>query len=292
MGGSIERYHKAMGGNTGASAAKKAARQQISALDKSYGFLTDREKDILSGYDQYIDAGRGAWDEMVRGSSIEGFGNRLSDVMGSQFYDELKGERISDASRYLSSQGIGRSSAGAESIGDIGMDTAMGLEAMLMGRTGNIAGQGYNALNTQTGYKDAYGRALADMITRRGALEATGTLGAAQAEIQGQQNRYNAMHNVGSSLMGMFGGGMGGGSDLEMGTGIDPNTYNQQGAQSQPFEYGNYSLNSNYNPSLGTNQGNYSPYDLGYWDNPVYNSDPNYVNTGYGYDDYTWASRR
>lgn len=261
FGGSIERYHKGMGGNTGRSAAKKATAAEIKGLEEAMALLEGREKDILAGYDPYVKAGNNAFAEMVSGSTIPGYGKRLDDIRGSEFFGDLKKERYSDASRYLSSQGIGRSTAGAETMGGIDMDTIMGLENMLMGRTGNIAGIGYNALGTQTGYKDAYGRTLADMTRDKGRINASGILSAAEAIIQGQNNRYAAMHNAGSSVMGMFGGGMGGGSDAETKTGIDPSSpYGYSGDYNGAYGYWNQGTFTPDNQGIQGNQ--YNTYDV------------------------------
>ena len=68
------------------------------------------------------------------------------------------------------------------------------------------------------------------MIVDRSKVKAGGILGEAQSHAQGASNQYNALHNVGSSIMGMFGGGgSGGDSNVSAATTpINPNSYYTQ----------------------------------------------------------------
>lgn len=208
--GSIGRYHDNMTGRSGAKAAKQAARIQGAAIDEARATLEPERDQLLAGYQPYTDAGQSAFAELAQSSTLDGMGQRLNNLQNSDMYRSLSDQRMSDANRYLNSQGISRSTAGGERIGDISMETLLGLEQMMAGRQGQIANQGYNALGQQTGITQGYGDAIRNMIMQKAGVQAGGILGAQQARAQGSQNQYTAIHNVGSGLMGMF--GMGGGS--------------------------------------------------------------------------------
>ena len=216
--GSIGRYHDAMTGRTGQSAAQEAAILQMQAMQEARGEL-EGGFDKASGYYQpYVQPGLDAYGRMVSGATAEGYGANLDALQRSPAIQALMDARSRRVSNQLASTGLSRSGYGARALGDVDQETLMGLEQMLMGRTSGIAQQGYGAQQQLSGLDLSRAKAISDLIMGRSQAHASGILGMAEALSKGAQNQYTAIHNAGSSVMGMFGGGMGGGGDLQSNT--------------------------------------------------------------------------
>lgn len=244
--GAIGRYHADMGGSTGESAAREAARKQIAGINEAMGELGTGYDTAGKFYDPYAQAGLTAWDRMQQGSTAEGLGTSLEALQRSPAIMALINARAKRVGNQLGATGLSRSGYGMRELGRVDEESLLGLENLLMGRTGNIAGIGYGAGQAQSGLGLDKAKSLADLMQLRGQVRATGVLGAAQAQVQGSQNRYTAMHNAGSAVMGMF-GGMGGG-----GGGSAPSGGTQSGISTQQAQYYNPNAASNY--QTGYNQ--------------------------------------
>lgn len=254
--GSIGRYHEAMTGKTGEQAAKEAMMAQLLAIDDASKYLTETGEEISGRYDILSEALPAAWEYMMASATPEGLAQNIQDIRTSGLYDEILGERMDTMGKGLSRAGLSRSSYGGRRYADLSTDALMGLEGMLTGRQGKVAGIGYDALGRQVGLDTNLMNQLANLKLQKGGVRAGGVLGEAEAIAKGAQNQYTAMHNVGSGLMGMFGGMMGGGSDIPSTTA----TSTSQGGQQMPGQY------------TGYNQGGYNPMQTQYWDQPIMGS--------------------
>ena len=207
---SISSYDDAMMGKTGKRAAREAMEAQLRALGFAEDYIQERGDEISGYYDPRVEMGETAFQEYAAGRTPEGFAQNLEDISTGSAYQQILAPRMDAAQRQLAGSGLSRSSFGARRAGDVSQGTLLGIEGMLSGRQRDVGQQGYQALQGRTGVDIGQMNALESLMLQRGQVEAGGILGQAQAMIEGAQNNYNAMHNVGSGILGMFGGGGGG----------------------------------------------------------------------------------
>ena len=244
--GSIGRYHNTMLGKTGATAEKMAARYRLDALDEAQGIYEQQYPEIMGRFDPYAAGGAEAYEMYQQGITPEGYAANLEVLSSSPAYDALLAPRMEAVQRQLAASGLGRSSYGARRAADVSQETLTGLEGLLSGRQRDVAGIGLGATGTQAGLQQNLMDTLANIAQQRGEVLAGGELGAQMQRAQGAANQYRVIHNVGSSLMSMFGmGGFGGG-----GGDLDVSTENYGGGGS-----GSYNIN---NPNVNTMYGGYA----------------------------------
>jgi len=235
--GAIGRYHADMGGATGEAAAKKAAALQEQGFAESSAKIEQGYTDAAGNYTPYIQPGMDAFNRMAAGSTPEGFAASLESLQASPAIQALIKQKMQGVNNQLSSAGLSRSGYGSQEMGAVTPETLVGLNQMLYGRSQNVAGMGYGATQAKSGLDVDKTNALVQMIMGKYGARASGVLGAAQAQVQGSQNRYTAMHNAGSAVMGMFGGGGGGGTSAPQG-GTTSTVDTGQGQQSYQPSYG------------------------------------------------------
>lgn len=238
--GSIGRYHGDMGGSSGSSAAKEAARIQMQGYDNASDEYASGYDNAIGRYDPYSQGGPDAMRRMIAGSTPEGYGNSLNTLSQSPLIQQMVNRRTRNMGNALGNSGLNRSGYGVTEMSQVEGDELMRIEGDLYGRNSNVAGIGMNATGAQSGLDTAKTNALAQMILAKSGANASGVLGAAAANVAGSQNRYNAMHNVGSGIMGMFSPGGGGDGEKEGGGSVNTVNQDQGGSNFGGWNEGDY----------------------------------------------------
>ncbi len=143
---------------------KNAGRKAASAANE----FTQQGIDALM---PFLDAGRGQLGSLTSGATAGGLGERLSEILGGDFFKTLVGERERSMQGQLSAGGLTRSGTAMESMANIPTELALALENMLTGRSQSLAG---NALSA--------GGGIAGMFGKQGENVSSGMLGDAQTK--------------------------------------------------------------------------------------------------------------
>lgn len=203
-------YADDMSGKTGREASFKAGVMQSQAADEARALIESGYDS--TGYAPYIAGGTTAYNNMVAGSTPEGYSNSLNTLSQSPMLQQLIAMKERGIGNQLSTQGLNRSGYGVNEIAQVQPDTLMALENEIYGRQAPIANTGFTAMQAKSGLDVDKTNALTQMILQKAGINATSFLNQAQSGVQGSQNKYTMVHNVGSGLMSMF-GGMGGGGE-------------------------------------------------------------------------------
>lgn len=175
------------GGSAGRDAANAANRETQFGIDTLMPFL---------------EAGTGQLGALTEGATAGGLDARIAELLGTDTFGALVGERTRAVQGQLSAGGLTRSGTGLESIANIPTELALALESMLTGRSGALAGQGLGA-----------GGGIADLFVQRGQNTASGILADAQSGAAGLGSLFRGLGSIGSAAFDA--GGLG-----ELATGI------------------------------------------------------------------------
>lgn len=184
----------------GGSAATAAGQVQHRGLVDAAGGLQEQFNISQSMLQPFINAGAGALQNQVAGSTAEGFASNIQGLLEGGSLDPLVESRSNTIRDILSSQGITRSGSGLQELAAVPTETAFGIEQLLNQRQGNLASGGRSTALGSAQLRGQSAGNIANLMT--GAAEATagGILGAEEATAQEQQN----MLSIFTSL---FGGG-------------------------------------------------------------------------------------
>jgi len=241
--GSIGRYHGDMGGKSGSRAAKEAAALQVRGYEDASDEYGKGYDGAIARFDPYSSGGKAAMQRMIDGSTAEGYGASLETLSNSPMIQQMIQRKMKGIGNALNAGGLSRSGYGVSEMGEVTPEELMRIEGDLYGRNANVAGIGMSASGAQSGLDVDKTNALAKMILAKSGAKASGVLGSAAAKVAGSQNRYNAMHNAGTAVMGMFSPGGGGGGGTSDGAG-SVNTVNQNQGESN---FGGWNENNYFN---------------------------------------------
>lgn len=199
-------------GKTGAAAAKQASFLQQKGMQESMDRLTGGYDSAMANYDPYIQGGMNAYNNLVSGSTPEGYAKSLETLNQSPAIQQLISMKERSMGNQLSSVGLGRSGYGVSEMSAVSPETLMALENSMYGRQSPIANTGYSAMGARTGMDIDKTNALAQMIMQKYGIKASGVLGAAEARAKGASNVVNTgMQLLGTAgqAIGAVAGGMG-----------------------------------------------------------------------------------
>jgi len=128
----------------------------------------------------------------MRGTTIEGYGDIMGDIAGSDIYSTLVDERGDIVANKLGGTGVTRSGYGTEQIAQVPTDVMMGLEQLFSNRQLQ-GGQIMGGLETERAVN------VADLLSNLTAMD----IGATQA---GTQSRMQGLGNVGNMAGSIIGG--------------------------------------------------------------------------------------
>jgi len=103
-------------------------REAIDAQNAQF-YYTDRR------FQPFVDVGRNAISDVNAGADIDGFSNRLDQIMATDQFQGLRDQRQRSADAQLSAAGLTRSGAAAQAAADIDTDLALALEGQLFSRS-------------------------------------------------------------------------------------------------------------------------------------------------------------
>lgn len=132
----------------------------------------------------FAEAGALALPEVLQGITPEGLSGRLSEILGTDVFQDLLGERTRAVEGQLAAGGLTRSGTAIEAAAQIPTDIALGLESLLTGRATDLA-FGAQGAGSQASAN------IAGLLTQQGQNVASGILTDAQARAAGGQNLVN-----------------------------------------------------------------------------------------------------
>lgn len=175
-------------GKGGADAATDAARIQANAADQGIAEQRRQFEAIQALLAPFIGAGTGALPGVVSGSTAGGFDQRIAEILGTDTFRALLGERTRSVENHLSGVGLTRSGYGTEQAARIPTELALALEETLFGRQSGLVNMGQASAIGQANVGNDISSRIAQMMGQRGDALAQGVIGAQQANAASSQN--------------------------------------------------------------------------------------------------------
>ena len=119
----------------------------------------------------FLEAGAEQLPGLTAGATAGGLDARLAEILDTDTFGALTGERERAVQGQLAAGGLTRSGAGLEAIAGVPTELALQLENLLTGRSAGLAGQGLGA-----------GGGVADLFARQGEAVSSGIVTDAQAK--------------------------------------------------------------------------------------------------------------
>lgn len=186
---------------------------QTEARSRALG-IKDIQRQLQTGakqFDPFKGAGLQGLAGLRQGSTIEGFGQNISDIFQGGALDPLIAERQRASDATFAQAGLTRSGGAGIAAAEIPADLAFQIESLLSGRQSELAGLGFNAATNIAGLRESAGANIANLRSGIGASLSSGLLGAEQAR-QGGFSNLRGLIGIGQGgLGGGEGGGEGGG---------------------------------------------------------------------------------
>lgn len=154
------------------------------AAAQSSRFIKQAIEELRGQQAPFAAAGELALPEVIQGISAGGLGERLSEIFGTDVFEDLVGERTRAVEGQLAAGGLTRSGTAISEAAAIPTDIGLALESLLTGRATDLA-FGAQGAGAQTSAN------IANLLTRQGADVASGILTDAQARAAGGQNLVN-----------------------------------------------------------------------------------------------------
>lgn len=183
----------------------QANEKAIQALQREFGAASGR----LS---PFREAGLDALTEVERGATVGGLDERIAEILGTESFSALRGERERGLQGQLAAGGLTRSGTALQEAANLPTDLAFAIENALFGRQSNLVGLGRGAVTEINQLGSATAASTANLISGIGRAAASGVLADAQADVAASQSLFDAI--VGSNISGSgpptsFSGGTG-----------------------------------------------------------------------------------
>lgn len=133
----------------------------------------------------FLEAGKGQLDALEQGATAGGLDARLAEILNTDTFGALQGERTRAVQGQLSAGGLTRSGAGLEAIANVPTELALQLENMLTGRSSTLTNQGLDA-----------GRSVANLFGTQGENVSSGIITDAETRASG----FSSALSLGSSI--------------------------------------------------------------------------------------------
>lgn len=172
-------------GSDAASAANASNALAIAELRRQFGIT---QENIAP----FIEAGTGALPGVIEGTTAEGLDARLARIFDTDIFGSLVEERGRAVQGGLAAGGLTRSGEGLRQIANVPTDIGLALEALLTGRSTNLATSGQNAALGLGGIGANTSQNIATLLTQQGQNTASGIIGDAQAGAAQQQQLLGA----------------------------------------------------------------------------------------------------
>ena len=181
------------------------------AKDDAYGLLS-----------MFKDQGLGAQGQIEQASTAGGLDSRLGAIFNGSSFKNLLSERMKSMQGAMGASGISRSGAALQEMASLPTGLGLQLEELLHGRQsglvnrmmsvrGGLADASYQTAGAASGLASAFGQQANQSLAAIGKSQASGVLGAAQAQGQHLQNVSDLTGNVFDWISNAATGGLGGG---------------------------------------------------------------------------------
>ena len=187
MGGIVSSLFGGGGSSAAGAAAGAAGAGSQAAVDEMRRQFDISRKDIAP----FIQAGTQALPGVIQGSTVGGLEERLAQVMGTDVFRDLVGERTRAVQGQLGAGGLTRSGTAVEAAAAIPTDISLAIEELLSGRQRNLAGMGQTSSFGQAKLGAQTSENIATMLAQQGQQQASGIIGAQQARSGGAANLVN-----------------------------------------------------------------------------------------------------
>jgi len=221
------------------TALREATEAQTGSIDEAIAGLTSASgeaRGLIEGatgearglISPFADLAGANLPSLQQGATAGGFGQNISDILGSGALDPLIQQRQRAANSALGGAGLTRSTVAAESAAQIPADIAFQIENLLNQRRSNLANIGIDATsniaNLLTGEAGSVGNILlgtaqdvGNLKTQAGSARSQQILGSQQIKTARNQNIIDLGAKVFSAVGGFpsFGGGGAGGGTIQ-----------------------------------------------------------------------------
>lgn len=139
------------GGSGGAERAiKESTAQAVGELKRQFGVTQENLQ-------PFLEAGKGALPDFLRGTTLEGLSQNLSKIFDTDIFGDLVGERRNILESGASAQGTTRGGGFFKDLADIPLESGLGIEQLIQGRLGELVGLGSGTAQKlgQTGASNA-----------------------------------------------------------------------------------------------------------------------------------------
>lgn len=172
------------GGASAAAAANAKIDEAIQEQRRQFG-------ETSQTFQPFIDAGAGALQGQVQGSTAGGLGQILSQLFNGGALQPLVDERTRAAQGQLAAGGLTRSGTALETISAIPQDIGLAIESMLNQRQGILNNQGFTAVQNVGQLGAQKSGNVGASLTQQGQNTSSGILADAQAKNAGISNAIN-----------------------------------------------------------------------------------------------------
>ena len=165
-------------GRKAAEAANAGAERGVEELRRQFDFTQEN-------INPFIEAGTEALPGIVDSSTLGGFDRNLADILNSEIFGSLVGERQRAVQGQLSAGGLTRSGTAIDAAAAIPSELALAIEGLLFGRQSGLAGSGQNAAAGLGAIGAQNSQNISNLFSQQGQNTSSGILADSQARSAG-----------------------------------------------------------------------------------------------------------
>lgn len=189
------------GKGKGSDAPVEAARVQAASGAQAIDEQRRQFDAITAMLAPFLSAGTEALPGVVGGSTAGGLDARLAEILGTDAFKSLLGERTRSVENHLGNVGLTRSGFGSKAAAAIPSDLALQIEQLLFGRQQGLAGAGQNAAAMQGQFGANMANNVGDIQMRVGEAMGQGIIGQGQAQAAQLTNLINAGTSIATAAI-------------------------------------------------------------------------------------------
>lgn len=160
------------------------SKQAIEELKRQFGIT---QEDLAP----FVEAGQEALPSVIEGTTAAGLDARIAELLDTEVFGSLVGERGRAAEGALAAGGLTRSGTAIKEAAAIPTDIALVLEGLLSGRQANLAGSGQNAALGLGSLGATSSANIAELLNLQGQVAGQGVITDATARAAADENLVN-----------------------------------------------------------------------------------------------------
>lgn len=141
----------------------------LSGNQQAGQFLGQGRDAAVGRLDPLASTGMDALNRLQYGSTAEGYASNLNDLMSGGALAPLIAQNRGNLQAELAAQGLTRSGSGLNEMSQIPLNTVMGIENQLQGRTSQVANYGLPAITNIAQLESGYGQGMSGLAGQYGA---------------------------------------------------------------------------------------------------------------------------